>query len=368
MSTPQHTAPPHAGAWPTPTRTGPTMTAVTFREFGGPEVLTVETVPTPVPGPDEVLIRVGAVSVGRLLDLVARSGHHPYATFTFPHILGAEHAGVVVAAGAHVSTVALGARVATFPVITDPSCPLVQSGYDELSPTLEIIGTHRPGAYAQYVAVPAVNVFPVPAQMSPADAVAVALAGPVAMNQLLRAGYRTGQRVIVQGATSALGSTTALLAKHLRAEVIVSSRQPAKRERLRELGFDNVLDSASHTFADDVRAAFAGSGADIVIDNLGDPLLWSKGMAALAPGGAMVSSGAFLGHDVTVDLQRLYSRGLRIIGVRTGNRAAAVRLWEEVRAGFRSVIDRTFPLAAAAEAHRYVESSANVGRVALLVD
>ncbi|WP_256974316.1 alcohol dehydrogenase catalytic domain-containing protein, partial [Rhodococcus sp. NCIMB 12038] len=186
-----------------------TMTAVTFREFGGPQVLQAESVPTPAITPNEVLVRVCAVSVGRLLDLVARSGRHPYAKFTFPHILGAEHAGIVAAIGANVDAVSVGDRVATFPVVTDPACPMAQAGYDELSPTLEIIGTHRQGAYAQFVAVPATNVFPVPADMSPVDAVAVALAGAVAMNQLTRAGFAEGQRVIVQGATSALGSTTA---------------------------------------------------------------------------------------------------------------------------------------------------------------
>lgn len=368
MTTSNHLLTPHAGAWPEPTPVPASMTAVTFRKFGGPDVLAAETMPTPQTGPDEVLIRVGAVSVGRLLDLVARSGRHPYAKFTFPHILGAEHAGVVARVGANVDAVAVGDRVATFPAVTDPTCPMVRAGYAELSPTLEIIGTHRQGAYAQYVAVPAANVFAVPDEMSPADAAAVALAGVVAMNQLTRAGFEKGQRVIVQGATSALGSTTALLAKHLGGEVIVSSRDSSKRERLRQLGFDTVLDSASESLAGDARTAFGGRGANIVIDNLGDPVLWSKGMDALAPGGAMVSSGAFLGHEVKVNLQRLYSQGHRIIGVRTGNHAAAVRLWQEVHNGFRSVIDRTFPLTSAADAHRYVESSSNVGRVALTVD
>ncbi|AEY85505.1 alcohol dehydrogenase [Streptomyces hygroscopicus subsp. jinggangensis 5008] len=89
-------------------------------------------------------------------------------------------------------------------------------------------------------------------------------------------------------------------------------------------------------------------------------------MDGLAPGGTMVSSGAFLGRTVPVDLQRLYTFGHRVIGVRTGNKAAAARLWEEVRRGFRSVVDRTFPLSEAAQAHEYLESSANVGRVVLL--
>ncbi|QII03231.1 zinc-binding dehydrogenase [Rhodococcoides fascians A21d2] len=344
------------------------MTAVTFREFGDPDVLKTEIVAVPEIRRDQILIRVGAVSVGRLLDLVARSGSHPYAHFSFPHILGAEHAGVVAAIGSDVTGRRIGDRVATFPVVTDSDCPMVQAGYGELSPTVEIIGTHRQGAYAQYIAVPARNVFSVPPGLNPSDAVAVALAGAVAMNQMHRAGFVPGQRIVVQGATSALGSTTALLAQHLGAELVVTSRYAGKRDRLRELGFTNVLDSASTSLPHEIRDAFAGHAADIVVDNLGEPELWAKGMDSLAPGGAMVSSGAFLGHQVTVDLQRLYSQGQRVIGVRTGNLQSAARMWKEVNKGFRSVVDRTFPLESASTAHRYVESSSNVGRVTLTVD
>ena len=355
-----------ADAWPATVPPPPTMRALVFREFGGPEVLHLETVTTPQIGPDDVLIRVAAVSVGRLLDLVARSGRHPYATFTFPHILGAEHAGVVAATGANVVDLEVGDHVATFPVLTDPACPFVRAGYEELSPTARIIGTHLPGADADYIAVPAVNVFGVPPDMGPADAVAVALAGAVAMNQFIRADLRPRQRVLVQAATSALGSTTALLARHLGAHVAVTSRDHKKRTRLRELGFDAVLDSTSPSFVEDVRAAFDGSGADIVVDNLGDPTLWANGMSALAPGGAMVTSGAFLGKTVAVDLQPLYTFGHRVIGVRSGNKAAAARLLTEVHNGFRSIVDRTFPLTQTVQAHEYVAANSNVGRVALL--
>ena len=366
MKPPTGTAGP---GWPTPAATIPaTMRAVTLNEFGGPEVLRVDEIPTPRPGPGEVLIRIAAVSVGRLLDVVARSGRHPYAHFTFPHVLGAEHAGTIAAVGDTVTGFAIGDRVATFPLLTEPDCPMVAAGYPELSPTARIIGTHLPGAYCDYIAVPATNVSVVPDGITPADAVALALAGAVAMNQFVRAGLLPGQRVIVQGASSALGSTTALLARHLGARVIATSRHEHKRAKLRALGFDAVLEGASATFAEDARAAFDGQGADIVVDNLGDQRVWSNGMDALAVGGAMVSSGAFVGRTVPVDLQRLYSLGQRVIGVRTGNLAAAQRLWKEAAEGFRSIVDRTFALSQASTAHAYVESNAGVGRVVLLTE
>jgi NADPH:quinone reductase-like Zn-dependent oxidoreductase len=188
----------------------------------------------------------------------------------------------------------------------------------------------------------------------------------VALTQFERADYQRGQRVVVQGAASALGLTTALLAKHLGAQVVVTSRDGGKRGRLAALGFETVLDSGSKTLAHEIRGIFGGEGADIIVDNLGHRDLWEQGMAALAPGGAIVSSGAFLHERIDIDPRRLYRSGHRIIGVRSGHKGAAARLWREVDAGFRSVVDRTFPLEEAAAAHAYLESGANVGRVALL--
>jgi NADPH:quinone reductase-like Zn-dependent oxidoreductase len=344
------------------------MRAVTFREFGGPEVLRVEEMPTPKPGRGEVLVRVEAVSVGRLLDLVARSGKHPYMTFTFPHILGADHAGVVAQLGEGVEGVAVGDRVAVFPVVLEGEDKMTRAGRADLSPGVRIIGTHRPGAYAQYTAVPAENLLPMPADLSPSDAVAVVLAAAVAENQFHHAGgVGPGSRVIVQGATSALGSTTALYALHRGADVVVGSRDPAKRDRLREIGFAHVLDCNPSDFATRAREAFGGEGADVVVDNLGEPTLWDCGFDALGPGGTVVSSGAFLGRIVPLNLQRLYSQGHRIVGVRSGTLASARRAWTEVEQGFRSVVDRTFPLEDAPAAHAYVEAGGNVGRVALTI-
>jgi NADPH:quinone reductase-like Zn-dependent oxidoreductase len=95
--------------------------------------------------------------------------------------------------------------------------------------------------------------------------------------------------------------------------------------------------------------------------------IWDTSLASLAPTGTLVSSGAFLGRHVEVDLPRLYLQGQRIVGVRSGNAASIADLWTEVDRGFRPVLDTTFPLADAAGAHRYLEDGQNVGRVSLLI-
>lgn len=353
--------------WPEPTPPGRTMPAAVLREFGPPEVLHVEEVPTPEPAPGEVVVQVAAVAVGRYLDVAARAGRHPYPGYKFPHILGAEHAGVVAAVGSEVVGWRVGQHVAGFPNVTCGRCANCARGYDDLCPHLELLGMHRPGAYAAYVAVPARNLHEVPPEITPEQATALALAGAVVLNQLDRSGFAPGQWVLVQGASGALGSLTAGLVRHLGGRVIAMSRDRAKRARLAAMGLDAVLDPAAADVVPTVLDLTEGRGVEIVVDNLGDPAVWATSMRSLAAGGHLVSSGAFLGRELPVDLRTLYIRGQHVLGVRTGNLASVAALWKQVDAGFRPMLETTFPLAEAAAAHRFLEQDRHVGRVTLLV-
>jgi len=341
------------------------MRAVAFDRFGGPEVLRTEDVDTPVPGLGEVAVRVAAVSVGRLLDLSARAGTHPYAKIQLPHVLGAEHAGTVAAVGDRVASVRVGDPVAVFPVLTCGICPACRAGSTEACGTARIMGVHTWGSYAEYTVAPESNVFAVPAGVGPEEAAALALSGPVAQNQFDEAGLQPGEWVLVYGASSALGSLTAALAAHRGARVIAASRSAAKRERLAALPVDAVLDPTGPAFAEQVLGLTAGAGVGLVVDNLGDAAMWSTTADVLAMRGRIVTSGAFLGGRVELDLLRLYSRSQRIIGVRSGNLRSARRLWDAVADGFRPLVDRAYPISRAAEAHRYLEDNGNTGRVVL---
>lgn len=353
--------------WPGPTPVpARAMRAVVFEEFGGPDVLHVSDLPVPEVGRDDILVRVAAVSIGRLLDLNARAGTHPFADFRFPHVLGAEHAGTVVQVGADVVSPVVGDHVAVFPVVTCGVCVDCRAGKSEACSDLRIIGVHQPGAYAEYAVSPAGNSHVVPEGISPVDAAALALAGPVAQNQLLAASLDAGDWVLVQGGGSSLGSLTASLAAHHGARVIATSRSAGKREKLRELGVEVALDPTAPDFVDTVMRRSGGRGVRVAIDDLGEPEIWNRTMEVLASRGTVVSSGAFLGKGgVRLDLMRLYLRSQRIVGVRTGNEVSTEILWRQVGRGFRPIVDTTFPAAHAGEAHRYMESDQNMGRVVL---
>lgn len=358
-------------AWPqVPERMPAKMAASVFEVFGGPEVLVPVELDVPALGQDDVLVRVGAVSVGRVLDLAARAGRHPYTGFTFPHVLGAEHAGTVVAVGTGTTGVALGDRVAVYPSVVCGECAICVSGRTEACSRLQIMGVHRPGAYADYTAVPAANVHVLTPEladaMTPATAAALALSGPVSMHQLREAAMRPGDWVLVQGAASALGSVTAALAVHLGARVIGTSRSAAKRSIVEGLGVAAALDSRADDLVEQVLAITDAAGAAVVVDDLGDPAIFRASTAALATLGTLVTSGAFLGGKVELDLGRLYLRSQRVIGVRTGTREAIEAFWREVRAGFRPLVDAAFSLSGAGDAHRYLERGAGTGRVVLV--
>jgi NADPH:quinone reductase-like Zn-dependent oxidoreductase len=349
--------------WPERAAAPHEMRAITIREFGGPDVLKMEALPTPEPGPGEVLVRVAATSVGAALDVAARAGRHPFGGFRFPHVLGAECAGTVVASGDHNGRWLVGEHVAVFPVVFPAA---LDAPGPDVSAGIELIGTQRQGSYAEYVAVPRANVRVVPPHMDPVDAVSVVMAGSVAMKQFDRVGgVGPGSRVVVIGGASALGSTTALLAKHLGAQVVGTSRSPDKRARLLEHGIEAV-DPREPGAAERIRALFDGAGADLIIDNLGQPESLSQNFDMLVSGGHLVCSGAILGAMPCLDMRQLYLRGLTIHGVRTADLDALDKLWAEVHRGFnRGVVDQVFPLQQVADAHRRVESGANVGRVVL---
>lgn len=331
------------------------MRAVVIHEHGPVDVLRVEDVPVPDPGPGEVRVRVAAVSVNSFLDVSNRAGHVPYASYTFPHILGAEHTGVVDALGDGAPDwLAIGARVA------------VQVAYPNPDGSIGLIGVHRPGSAAEYSVVPAPAVRPLPDDVSFVEGAALALNGPLAVRQLEHGGFASGEWVMVQAAASATGTMMIRTLQHLGGNVIATSRSEGKRAQLRDLGVEHVLDSSAPELAQQVHS-ITGSGADLVIDNVGDPNLWRLTMASLRDGGRVVTSGAKFGGEVPLDVRDVYTRNLSVLGVRTYNPPAAERLWELVAEGLRPVIDATYSIEDVRDAHRAIEEQRNVGRVVLTV-
>jgi NADPH:quinone reductase-like Zn-dependent oxidoreductase len=341
--------------------------AAVIREFGPPEVLKIEEVPEPRPGPDEVLVLVKAVRVGGLLDVGTRAGRNPFARITFPHVLGSDFAGDVVEVGSDVAQFAAGDRVAGVPFITCGLCHACSIGRDDACLNAQLVGVHRQGSYAEFVAVPAKVVRRIPDAVSYQQAAALALSGPVALTQLEIAGLKPGDWVLVTAAASGLGLVTSLVARRLGARVIATSRKDWKRELLQGHGFEAVLDTDSSDFVERITEVTGGEGVAIAIDNTSSATQFTKLLAVLSRLGVIVTSGALVAEPVSLDMRSLYLKSQSVIGIRTHTQAGLDGFWRLGQDGIEAHVDRTFPLDQVVEAHKYVEAERNFGRVLLTV-
>jgi NADPH:quinone reductase-like Zn-dependent oxidoreductase len=333
------------------------MKAVVIREFGPPEVMRLEEVPTPVAGPGEVVVRVHAVSVNRTLDLVVRSGKYAMPV-SLPHVLGVDPSGVISAVGPGVSARKVGDRVATLQFLRPPT---------PTSPPA-IIGVHGWGGYAEYIKVPAEMTQPIPEGVDFATATVVARHAPTAFSMLRDdAKLKAGEWILVMGASGGLGAAGIQVAKYTGAKVIAAAGTDARVKAAVDLGADAGVNYRVQDLTGEVKRITGGQGVNVVFENIGDPDLFPKAFASLARGGRLITAGGHGGGTVPLDVKRLYLFQHTIIGtfgkvlasdVELGLKAAAEGRW-------RVLIDRVLPLAEAAKAHRVVDERSGIGKVIL---
>ena len=333
------------------------MKAIVIREFGPPEVMRLEDVPTPEPGPGEVVVRVHAVSVNRTLDLILRAGAYAL-PIELPHVLGVDPAGVVSAVGPGVDTPRVGERVVTLQFVK------------QASPTSfpVVLGLHVWGGYAEYVKVPATVTHPIPDGVDFASACVVSRHAPVAIS-MLRDGARLkpGEWVLVMGAAGGLGSAGVQAAKVLGAKVIAAAGAPERVRAALALGADAGVDYRAQDLTGEVMRITGGRGADVVFENIGDAVLFPRAFAAIARNGRLITAGAHGGGTVPLDVKKLYLNAITVIGSfgRIIREDVALALSAAADGRYKALIDRVLPLELAAEAHRLVAERSGIGKIVL---
>jgi D-arabinose 1-dehydrogenase-like Zn-dependent alcohol dehydrogenase len=337
-----------------------------MESFGGPEVLVLDDVAAPAPRPEEVRVRVAAVEVARTRDIATRGGEHAFSRrITLPHVLGGDCVGVIDALGDGVSDIPLGTHVAVATHVTCGACTRCLAGHDEVCERLRLLGIDMPGSYAELVVTERRSVTPLPDGLSVAQAGALAADGPVALEQLEVSGVGPGQRVLIVGVGGALGSTVACLAAACGAQVWGLSRR--SRVELAALPLEDVVSTLSERLDEELLERTAGTGFDVIVDNVALAPVVARYWPALAVGGRIVISGSLDPAPIPVPARVLYTHNQSVIGVRSASRATAAKLWDLVEAGFRLPADsiKTLPLAQAQTAHRAVADSADLGHLLL---
>jgi NADPH:quinone reductase-like Zn-dependent oxidoreductase len=318
--------------------------AVVQEEYGGPEVLRSAELPDPVPDAEHAVVRIRAAALN-WHDVLVRRGQ--YAS-PLPHTPGADGAGTDVETGE--------------PVLVVPS---LHWGEDDAAPgpRWEILGDHRPGTYAELVRVPRECVVPKPTDLSWEQAAALPVVGLTTYRALFTRGrLRAGERLLVLGAGGGVATMAVGLAAAVGATVHVTSSSDDKIARARELG---AVGGVRYDHPDWPAAAKALTGGfDLVLDPVGS---WAEAIRTLRPGGRLVVLGANRSDRAELEVRPFYFGQYDLLGTTLGSPRDLAGLLRVMAAHDvpPPVIDRTFPLDRAAEAHTHLESGTGFGKTVL---
>lgn len=344
------------------------MKALYFSNHGSLEQLVYGEVDRPQPGPNDVLVKVGACALNHL-DIFVLEGW-PGLKLHFPHIGGADIAGEVVEVGSRVTGVSVQARVVLTPGFIPPgvSDEYIAAGEDSVSPQYRIFGEHVAGGFAEYVVAPADTVIAIPDQRSYSLAAAPLLVACTAWRMLVtKAQLKSGQTVLIVGSGGGVNSFSILLAKHLGAKVVALAGSPTKRDLALRLGADEViLYRDNPDWERNVRNWTNRRGVDVVVDNVGQAT-FARSISCLARGGRLITVGNTTGYQVNFDNRLVFGRQISVIGSTMANRvetkAAIEFAWKHFPA---YLIDREIGLSNGKEGYRILLSDEQLGKVVLI--
>ena len=323
-----------------------TMNAIEITAPGGPEVLQSCTRPRPVPNADQVIIQVAYAGVNRP-DALQRAGLYnpPAGASDLP---GLEASGTVVEVGENVADLAVGDRV----------CALLPGG-----------------GYAEYVATPAAHCLPIPTGLSMKQAACLPETFfTVWSNVFMRGGLQAGERILIHGGSSGIGTTAIQLANAFGARVFVTAGSDEKCQACTDLGAERAINYRDEDFVDAMRAV---GGADVILDMVGGPYI-QRNLKALADDGRLVQIAFLQGPKTEVNFVQLMTRRLTFTGstLRPQSDLAKAKIAQQLRdvvwpllsqGKIAPVMDSTFNMAEAAAAHSRMESSAHIGKIVLAV-
>jgi len=304
------------------------------------------------------------------LDLFVVNGL-PGTAERFPHIIGADGAGVVESVGPDVKSIQAGDRVMLNPGISDYTCEFCLAGEHSLCVNYRLLGEHLPGTAAELVTVPAQNVARIPStspELTWPEAAAFSLVTLTAWRMLVtRAQLKAGETVLIWGIGGGVSLAALRIAKLLGARAIVTSSDDAKLTAAKQLGADITLNHRTQKVGQEIRALTNKRGVDVVVDNVGSAT-WDDSLRSLRRGGRLVICGATSGPQVGLDIRRLFWHHWSILGSTMGNAAEYAEVVRRLGQGeLRAVVDRVFPMDRVREAYDRLTRGEQLGKVVVEV-
>lgn len=340
------------------------MQSIRIHEHGGPDKLIYEEVKEPAIGHRDVLVKVKACALNHL-DIWVRSGSTG-ADYGLPRIPGSDISGIVSEVGSEVESVKPGEEVILYPAYYCGTCEACLVGRQTLCDSYAPLGTKSDGGDAEYISVPERNVIPKPENLDFNEAAAFPLVFLTAWHMLVSLGeVKEGDKVLVHAAGSGVGMAAIQIARLFCARVYTTSSTDEKLEKAKKLGADVVINYEKEDFQDVIYKDSEGEGADLVIEHIG-PATWSDSIRSLKKGGRLVTCGATSGPVAEIELRRIFSRQISIFGSYMGYQSELFDVLRYINSGaLKPIVDSTFMLKDAAEAHKHMESRKQFGKIIL---
>lgn len=341
------------------------MKAIGFYKHGGPDVLQEIEVDKPKPGPNEIEIKMEATSVNRF-DILVRVGYHGL-DLSMPHIPGADVVGRVSAIGENVTEVGVGEDVVSNTLYGCGKCAQCMSGNEICCNNWKIIGLQQWGAYGEYVNVPAQAVVRAPGPIAKEELATMPISMGVAWRAIHTvANARSGETIVIRGASGNVGIFALMIAKKLGLKVIALTRGEKRQAELKAIGADLILDTLSEKdkIIKDVKSFTDDDGADIVLDPFGSTINESVDM--LRQGGTVVSYGVLTGLNSELNAKSFYLKSASIKGFHNTNKKDFIEAIDfALKNNIRPKISKIMDIREARKAQELLDSNALFGKIVL---
>ncbi len=336
------------------------MIGVRIHQHGTPDVLKVESLPERQISPTEICVSMKASALNHL-DIWVRKG---FPGVPLPLIPGSDGAGVVEKVGDEVSGFSRGDEVMIQPLIYCGRCTSCQNGNENLCTSFGILGESQDGTFTSQMVVDENNLIRKPSHLTFNEAAGFSLVAQTSYEMLIhRAKIKSGEIVLVWGASSGVGSMAVQIAKSVGCHVIAVSSSMDKCTKIKSLGADDCVNHKLDPIYDSVMDLTEGNGVDVVFEHVG-AATWDTSMKLLKNGGRVVTCGATTGPKANINLTHVFYKQLSILGNTMGSKKSineVTQLLNERK--IKPIVDSVYPLAEIQKAHSYLEAGKQFGKV-----